>query len=389
MKFYPPLRNGLLLALLGVSSISQASNDEWASVRALGMGNAYAAVVSDSDALFYNPASLCRISSFTWTILDPRFGVDGFSAISAAKQINADKGSAVQLANYLQTQYGQNYWAGAGLKTALTLPCVGVGFFGSTDLQFSVESPPNYNVEVDYYADYGFIGGFALPLDEFGLTTLGIVGKRINRVGSSQVINDTTLATSNFQAIVNSIQDSGVGYGVDVGFNLSIPLPSHPTLSAVYHNVGTTSFSHTSGPSAPSSMAPNLVAGAGLEFNLPLITITPAAEVDYLETSGLTLTQKLHAGLEVSIPLFDFRGGFSEGYYTAGAGIDIGLIRLDAVTYAEKLGTFANNVVDRRYMAQATFELSLPLPKFAHKGSGDPDGPDGVATRRLHLKERR
>ena len=60
----------IVLFILLLSFSSQAA-DIGLSARALGMGNAYTAVVDNGDAIFYNPAGLAKMGGFNWTIIDP------------------------------------------------------------------------------------------------------------------------------------------------------------------------------------------------------------------------------------------------------------------------------------------------------------------------------
>ena len=57
--------------------IAHAGELKWThyGLRPLAMGNAYVAVADDYNALFYNPAGLARLDSWSLEVFNPRLGV--------------------------------------------------------------------------------------------------------------------------------------------------------------------------------------------------------------------------------------------------------------------------------------------------------------------------
>ena len=100
----------------------------------------------------------------------------------------------------------------------------------------------------------------------------------------------------------------------------------------------------------------------------------------------------LGLGLELGLPLLNLRGGMSQGYYTAGAGIDLGMIQADVATWGVELGAYPGQSVDRRYMAQLTIQLGIDFGNLfggGGSGGGDGSGSGGGGSGHKRLKRRR
>jgi hypothetical protein len=79
MRFLKPLIN-ICLFSFALNLHAKEFFEYGQSIRALGMGNAYTAVVNDGDALFYNPAALGRVKGINLTIINLNTGFNGKNA---------------------------------------------------------------------------------------------------------------------------------------------------------------------------------------------------------------------------------------------------------------------------------------------------------------------
>ena len=151
----------------------------------------------------------------------------------------------------------------------------------------------------------------------------------------------------------------GRGYEFDMGANFLVPTPIFLLdVSAVWQNVGMTTYTQGPGSNIPADPS-NLIAGLAAEIHLPLVTIRPAIDYRYAFDNDIQLWQRFNFGVEVALPLVSVRGGFMEGYYTYGAGVYMGPVRVDAASYAAELGAYPGQMPDRRYIATATIELDI------------------------------
>ncbi len=363
------------------TAYGQAFSEMSPSVRGLGMGNAYSAVAPESEALFYNPANLTRVRGLNWTILDPTVGANQYESIEKFQQISGDDG----IAEIFDEFYGESVWVHADFKSVVTLPYIGLGVYGASDTDINIDNPAYPNIYLNSVLDYGLVAGFALPVVP-GFVDAGMTLKRITRTGSRIVLGPSAISDLDMDAIQDQLMSSGTAYSLDLGVNITSPGPLQPTLSLVWKNVGVTTFRHESGPAAPPSDRDEMHIGFAMNVDTPLISIIPAIEYRYANWENVQFGKKINFGIEIDLPLIDMRAGFHQGYYSLGAGVDMGLIRIDAATYGVELGAYPGQLEDRRYIVQATFELGFN-PNFSFGGKDGDGFLSGKKSRRL--KQRR
>jgi hypothetical protein len=285
---------------------------------------------------------------------------------------------------------GKNFWAGGGAMTGITLPYLAAVGYGNAELGAAVLNPTYAKLDLDYFIDYGVGASVLMPLipEIFGL---GLTVRTINRTGLRKVVGPMTLATGDDAALEAELKRNGTAIGVDLGAVLTIPGPLSPTLSFVYRDVGTTNFSALGGAGSPPPVVSEMIAGGSVVFKLPFFSITPAIDYRYIGWSGLATGMNVNAGVEVSLLFLDVRAGVSQGYYTAGVGLDLGLISADVATWAVEMGAYPGQKVDRRYMLQATLEIGFDpgsfLGGFGSRSSGG--GSSGSSAPARRLKQRR
>ena len=353
-----------------------------ANVRALGMGNAFVALAKDTDALFYNPAGLGRTTHLTWTIMDLRLGASGYEAF---QNLQDAQGSG-SFADTVASLYGESVGLGVGLKTGVTMPYLGFAVFNDFDARLLPENPAFPTLNIDAMNDYGAVAGIAIPL----LPNLhwGTSLRRVKRTGSSVPFGPSFVASLDPEVIMDSVMNEGRGYGLDTGFNLILPNPLvTTTLSLLWRDIGKTSYRPQPGLTPPPRQEDEILFGLGAQIDLPMMSITPALDLRFLNDTKMQLNKKLNFGVEVSLPLLDARAGFHQGYYALGAGLDIGIMRLDLATYGVEVGEYAGQLEDRRYLLQLTLELGFDV-KSTLFTINDPD-PPAPSARGRRIKQRR
>lgn len=340
------------------------------SVRALGMGNAFTSIVDNSDALFYNPAALCQVEGVNWRVMNPRLGLNGQEALTTAQELGAASGDS--LADRLEPLFGKRLWLGAGLQSLVSLPCFGFGVYQAADVAFNLSNPALPTFYANVINDIGLIGGVGFALVP-GLN-VGMSLNRIYRIGSNVPLGVDTLVSASSSTLTSQIDNRGVGYAVDLAMQFVLPSPAKPTFSFVWKNAGQTRFIKESGSQSPPTIRDEMIFGLGLTIDLPLMTIRPAVDLKYLNWSEEQIGKKVHAGIEVELPLFAVRAGIHQGYYTMGLGVDLQFARFDIATYGVERGVYPGQSEDRRYLAQMTIELGFNPNLSFLKGLGGSGG---------------
>ncbi len=325
-------------------------------VRALGMGDAYLGLANDSSSLFYNPAGLARVSGINLKLFSIRVGASGLEAYEKIQGLAGDGDDA--FAEALSALYGEHVWSGVGASTAFAMPMIGFTAYNHLDALIQVNNPVYPEIYTSVINDYGYILGFGVPI--LPVFHLGANFKYIKRSGARVPYGASFVADLDPDAIYDNITGWGKGYGVDLGANFIIPAPFFSAvLSGVWKNMGGMSFRSEDPNARIPSEKNDMSVGVALSFDTPLLSIGPAIDFRYLNREDIQLMRKLNFGIEIGVPLIDIRGGFHEGYYTAGLGLNLGLFQLDLATYGVELGAYPGQIEDRRYVLEFKMELGL------------------------------
>lgn len=340
------------------------------SVRALGMGNAFTAVVDDHTALFYNPAGLSRVTGINLRVFGINAGAGGVDNLTKLKDLKSEE----KFSETVQELYGEQLYVGAGGGSFVSIPGFAAGVYDHLEASIQISNPVYPTIDTNVINDLGYTAGFGLPIGPF--LAAGMNLRYIKRTGARGTYSGATVADLDSEAIVSDTMRWGRGYAADIGANLTIPAPLiKGVLSAVWKNVGETQFKSENGSEVPSEPS-EMIVGAAVDFDAGLVSVTPAIDFKYLNRDDLQLARKINFGIEIGLPLLDIRGGFSQGYYTAGAGVNLGLFQVNAATYGVELGEYPGQIEDRRYVIEFSMDLGIgnfsvdPNRKSTSGGSG-------------------
>lgn len=325
--------------------------------RALAMGGAYVTAVNDETSLFTNPAGLGKVRDLFFTVADPEADMSQ-ELTSIVDFSNADQIFAVQgLLDTLNANKGKHFHARGQVSPSIVVPNFGVGALAkwSTDGEVDTEGT---TFNFDYTNDYAFVMGYNFRIWD-GIIKLGFNGKLINRVE----VHEDFPATST-GLLMKDIASEGLGVGSDVGLILTAPIKYLPSIGAVLHDVGGTTFTLTDGSinatqeRRPERQKQKLDAGFSI---FPIlgngIRFTLTGEVHDVMTEDeeemRDIMRRVHGGIEFNIHDFFFlRGGMNQRYWTAGFEFASERIQLQGTAYGEEIGTVDEPREDRRYVAK-------------------------------------
>jgi hypothetical protein len=176
------------------------------------------------------------------------------------------------------------------------------------------------------------------------------------------------------QYLQDTYEVDNAGFGIDVGVLYDLKnLPWHPAFGASVMNIGTLDFDDVYGAQPLSvnlgaSISPEIAWSNSLKFSVDYIDLlnsqqarvrnyNPARSQDQYDNADIEyeLMNHLRAGaslglLDNSFFMMTLNAGLYKGAYTAGFDMQLTVLKLQAATYQEQLGSTLGQIEDRRYM---------------------------------------
>jgi len=371
-RWHPRLLARLFAALLLIAATAAPAAELaypylYRDPRALAMGNAQVAVGGLTGSSFYNPAGIGRLErGFTVELVPLTLAMsDGFDKFAEELDdaLDIDDEFAQRRAlNELITRYrGRNLHGRAD-----TLPTLAWrGERNAVSLQFLGA----LRADARLHQGFGSDGVFAVDLEalfgpavsfahERGPLVLGIGGKflerqRLARHYSIREIVD--ISSSNGRGFGDDKQ-SATAAALDLGAIYRLPALAgwSVSLGAAALNIGDLDFGEAG------RIPATLNLGVAAQRSLAGIERVTLA-LDYVDALHAypqddDLVKRLHLGVEARLwnyrwSSFALRTGVSQGHYTAGAELRLGVLALAFSTYAEEMGAYGGQDGSRRYVA--------------------------------------
>jgi len=353
-----------LAAFLLVPGLAKADavNSEWSSTaRAQSMGNVGIASADDpSEEAFYNPAALARGKKTILEIFNPQLDMGG-GVFSLSNSISdwPKQGSFSKSQPLLKAKPG-------------TVSSLGLSVFPNVSAQnfsFGVLLSAKGSAYYDKNKDAYYYHSRKLLVPSLGMSA-GLLGGRLKfgfAVRGVQ-INETNLVSpgsGSSQVVPVNNPRNGFGVGLDGGLLMSLPWAGLPTFGVVARNVGGTAYPST--PIIPlggATAARHELTRTSFDAGFSVTPKTGQHDqitfaTDYRDALNSTETAELrhiNIGFEYgAMKFFFFRAGFSQGYWTAGFGLNSKAGSLDLGTYGEELDDHAyHGFLDRRYAMRLT-----------------------------------
>lgn len=184
-------------------SLDYAIHQEYISTRAMGMGNAFSAVVDDHSAIFYNPAALARrkdgvVRGMLRGGMDLSYQ-DLFKQIGEVEKLS-DAAKPGGYGDLLDRNMGEHYYMRAPTIGAFwARPNWSVAFIpADLSIDMSILRAGVAALNMNVYLDTTMAYAYARDVDGLGdghRLSLGVTGKLIHRANINQVLNAGELAT--------------------------------------------------------------------------------------------------------------------------------------------------------------------------------------------------
>jgi len=361
------------IALLpALAPIAEAGEQRWThfGVRPMAMGNAYVAVADDYNALFYNPAGLARLPSWSGELINPKVAVST-NTIETAQSIQTllagSSNDTDKMLDLLQKNTGKSNYFEIGLTPHLVFPGFGFGLgvdVGANlnihrDIGIDVDAGPRVVLPVAYARSF-FEERLSVGLAIKGVVEGGLNHEfTINDISAFTKSKTDTAATSSGPKLDDFVQ-GGYGVGTDFGLLFTPVRTMQPTLGLSITDLGGTPFTKTnvSGQAlaAPRTRLPSVNAGFSFRplegHGMYLLTAVDAHSIN----QPVHYSKKFNVGVEWGVgSILKIDTGLHQGQITGGFEFDILLLAIRFATYTEQLGTIAGQdatLGDRRYALQ-------------------------------------
>lgn len=317
-------------------------------IRPMGMGGAFVAVSNDANALFYNPAGLADIKSVRGSIfpLEPELGEKAYDLFNDASDVDFD--NEIETAEFLRDNIGERAHLGLNLFPYYSMPRFVFGLIGTARTDLEVYDRQYPKVITNVINDFGVGAGYAHPLLEDTLL-VGASAKYINR---QSLTEEYTVIDITSDDLNDKIEDDLIdGSGVLIDLGIIYKLDKHGLADT---RVGISANNLIGGDLGDArDVDDHIDIGFAIDHQIWITKTTLALDyVDLFSQLGDDddPAKRIRLGAEFRFPkILSVRVGLYQGYFTSGLSLDAKYAQLDILTYAEEIGAFAGQRIDRRY----------------------------------------
>jgi hypothetical protein len=342
---------------------------EWThyGARPLAMGNAYVGVADDFNALFYNPAGIARLESWSGELLNPSLEVSS-NTLAFYQDLNqlasGSGGDTDAVLEVLEKNTGKYHHFALGWTPHLIFP--GFGFGLGIDFNLTLAIHREISADVDFGPRVVAPFVFAMNFLEDRLSVGGSI-KAVMRGGVAREfsINDIQALSSDKNKSsegpeLKDFVEGGFGVGADFGILFTPIKTMEPTLGVSLTDIGGTPYEKFdvggSALAAPKARLPAVNTGISMKPiqtpNMYLLTSVDAHVIN----QPVHFSKKFNLGVEWGFgKIIKLQTGLHQGELSGGFEFDVFLFNARFVTYAEQLGPIAgqsDELRDRRYLLQ-------------------------------------
>lgn len=340
-------------------------------IRALGMGGAAVAVPDNYQSIWSNPAGLAK-GKVQFSL--PSVGVTVYSPLAISQKIDSSDGiDDDELVNGVLSSLTRVYGKVADVDAQLSFSAGGFGLgINVKDTLYSyVPKTSTGGISSKFYDALAFdaVVGYGLDIPVgFATIDLGV------SAGISTLVYSDLIGASDFMSLMSS-DDMGAaaaekfqniplaaGYAIPINVGANVNLPLGFKVGAVLRNInGTYKMNQAANYAALEDPEAELEAfeievpmtlDAGFAWDISFLgnILHPVIAADVIDVIGLcksndfsveNLINHVRAGVEVKgLWIADARIGLDRGYWTAGVGLDLALLRVEAAYYWQEMGSY-------------------------------------------------
>lgn len=337
-------------------------------IRPAGMGQAFTAVADDQHALYYNPAGLARMDTWSFEVFNFIGGVNAelLQNINDALDAMGDSTTSQKPENLVRSfrdRFGEENSFRFGLNPYFVKKNFGFALLANQALNVTLHNgaPDIVSLESASDAEARFGGGYRFMGDKLALGAAVSVRQRYF-IGESlgyEKLSTLLKQSDKTQENLRSMVQAGLGVGADFGVMFTPIETWTPTLGLSILNLGDVNFfkNDSSAARAPDPIPQSVNVG---------IAVTPTwgryflrGSLDFRDLNLPTAASKKPSiGFETGFgTLARAQLGLSEGYLTGGFEFRLFVLNLRYATYATSRGYFPRQDVQRMHLVGAKILL--------------------------------
>lgn len=396
----------VLASLLALPALAEEVPEHFTPVRPIGMGGAFTAVANDESAIWTNPAGIGRSrkarSRNTFNVTKVPNIIAG--ANSEAKNFysgfkSAQDKSVESIVTSMDELGDKPFWARAAMFP-VTLFDLGrdtpmaFGMYSNTTTKVVIAKEAPEQARVEAVSDLGSVIGFGYT-NASNRFNVGLQFRPIwryayeDRIPSEDLVNRERMKTR-----MKDDANRSQGLGVDFGVMYTIADFWYPTIGIAALNLptgcrdnylnpftekrqtvcGTTysgSFGNEDALSTVDptdirfglSITPRLGRKLAMRFALDVHQLPAGTPDQSYGLQGIEASKLVHAGVEfftgnpLLISPFSVRAGYSQGFVTTGASLNLSFINLEFAYFGRDVSSSSTPIEDRRYLGSFSFDF--------------------------------
>jgi hypothetical protein len=344
---------------------------QYESVRDYGMGGLKITTGLYDDNFFGNPARATANPVWRFTIVDPAVMVDNHF-VSNVNSFGSGGGQLIQ--NVADTAGENNH-----LRLQTTMPAWylppsetrrwAVAFAIITSSQTDLSIRQNYSISDEAFIDVGPAFTYAYEFLDDRSLSVGATAHLVYRLGTNTPFSIADLLDGKSFSL-HEIGQQGTSEDFDIGVTkifpwhpIGIQLSAAAAIDNVLGGKYNTNIVHLINNIGTDPEPANRSFGFGVSAKRDIgyffhDVIVGVEAYDIGNNTNGSLFRTIHMGVESRIlGILRPRLGINQGYLTAGAGIDLKLLEIEAATWGEELSLNPGGLQDRRYGIRVALQL--------------------------------
>lgn len=375
----------LLTALMLLGGFAFADNIAYASIvpktaKSMAMGGVFTSVPTGEFSFFGNPASFASLkptlmlpSVDAWAYLRPTS-----ANITALTSATGGSGMLTQALNIMSQNGGTG--GGASVGMGFAFKGLGLGLFATSDEYVKGTNPASAVLSSENEVTSVIGLGLPIKLGDLRLTVGGDL-RPFYRVSLEPIALTTVLNAASGDVLSVFNASAFFGVAMDLGASLQLSsftlglsvrdiAPSYVIssgkLTAILDSLSGTGLPSNTDTSSAAVFTPDVTAGLAWTPKLLPHLIDPALYFEIQDPVGVltrgdgagSALNLIHMGAEVKLlNIFTLRGGLNRGWLSAGAGIKLLFLDVNAAVFTEELGALPGDQPRSGLSLEASFRF--------------------------------